>query len=149
EGCELTAQRKTLARLTYQRLFRRYIRLAGMTGTASEAVREIDSVYGLAVVRVPLHEPSRRADLGVRVHDTLAAKWNAVADSVERHALGSQRPVLIGTRSVRASEELSAVLTQRGIAHALLNAKQDREEADVIARAGEPARVTVATNMAG
>jgi preprotein translocase subunit SecA len=149
EGCALTEQRKTLARLTYQRLFRRYIRLAGMTGTASEAVREIDSVYGLAVVRVPLHMPSRRTDLGVRVHDTLAAKWNAVADSVERHAHGSQRPVLIGTRSVRASEELSAVLTERGIAHALLNAKQDREEAEVIARAGEPARVTVATNMAG
>ncbi|WP_205964661.1 preprotein translocase subunit SecA [Ramlibacter agri] len=149
EGCELTAQRKTLARLTYQRLFRRYIRLAGMTGTASEAVREIDSVYGLAVVRVPLHKPSRRADLGVRVHDTLAAKWDAVADSVEQRALVAQRPVLIGTRSVRASEELSAVLTARGIAHALLNAKQDKEEAEVIARAGEPGRVTVATNMAG
>ncbi|MGH8689046.1 MAG: preprotein translocase subunit SecA [Burkholderiales bacterium] len=148
EGCTLTGRRDTLARLTYQRLFRRYVRLAGMSGTAKEVAREIGLVYRLDVVRVPLHRPSRRTHLGVRVCATLAQKWSAVADSVERQTR-ARRPVLIGTRSVKASEELSAVLSQRGIDHALLNAKQDKEEAEVIARAGEPARVTVATNMAG
>ncbi len=148
EGCALTGRRDTLARLTYQRLFRRYIRLAGMTGTAKEVAREIGTVYGLGVVRVPLHRPSRRTYLGAHVCATLAEKWNAVADSIERHAGLARRPVLVGTRSVSASEQLSAVLAQRGIEHSLLNAKQDRTEAEVIALAGEPARVTVATNMA-
>ena len=149
EGCALTERRETLARLTYQRLFRRYIRLGGMSGTAKEVAREIRSVYRLDVVRVPLHRPSRRIYHDARVFATLAEKWAAVADSVERFACIAGRPVLIGTRSVKASEELSAVLVQRGVEHALLNAKQDGEEADVISRAGEAGRVTVATNMAG
>ncbi|MFZ1908038.1 MAG: prepilin peptidase, partial [Burkholderiales bacterium] len=149
EGCVLTERRETLARLTYQRLFRRYIRLGGMSGTAKEVAREIRSVYRLDVVRVPLHRPSRRLYHDARVFATLTEKWNAVADSVERLACVARRPVLIGTRSVKASEELSAVLARRGIEHALLNAKQDGEEADVISRAGEAGRVTVATNMAG
>ncbi|HUJ86766.1 MAG TPA: preprotein translocase subunit SecA [Burkholderiales bacterium] len=149
EGCTLTERRETLARLTYQRLFRRYIRLAGMTGTAREVSREIGSVYRLHVVRVPLHLPSRRVYRGARVFATQAEKWQAVADSVARHGGGAGRPVLIGTRSVKASEELSAVLARRGIEHALLNAKQDKAEAEVIALAGEAGRVTVATNMAG
>ena len=149
EGCPITGRRETLARLTYQRLFRRYVRLAGMTGTAREVAREIGIVYGLDVVRIPLHLPTRRAYHGVRVCDTHEQKWNVVAESVELIARGLGRPVLIGTRSVKASEELSAVLTRRGIEHALLNAKQDKAEADVIAVAGEAGRVTVATNMAG
>ncbi|HVC56946.1 MAG TPA: preprotein translocase subunit SecA [Stellaceae bacterium] len=148
EGCEPTERRETLARLTYQRLFRRYIRLAGMTGTASEVAREIRTVYGLDVVRIPLHRPSRREYLPVQVHATRAQKWDAVAAAVERVAHAG-RPVLIGTRSVKASEEISVVLAERGIEHALLNAKQDKEEALVVGRAGEPFRVTVATNMAG
>ena len=148
EGCEPTERRETLARMTYQRLFRRFIRLAGMTGTASEVAREIRSVYGLDVVRIPLHLPSRREYLPAQVHATKADKWRAVAQSVERMtAIG--RPVLIGTRSVIASEEISAILAERGIEHALLNAKQDKEEADIVAQAGQPGRVTVATNMAG
>ncbi len=148
ERCEPTQRRETLARLTYQRLFRRYIRLAGMTGTASEVAREIRSVYGLDVVRIPLHRPSRRGYWPARVCATQAEKWFQVAEAVERQG-GSGRPVLIGTRSVRASEEISAILDQRRIEHALLNAKQDQEEAGVIALAGEASRVTVATNMAG
>lgn len=148
EACEPTERRETLARLTYQRLFRRYMRLAGMTGTASEVAREIGTVYGLDVVRVPLHRPSRRDYWPEQVHSTLAEKWRAVADAVE-HQTAAGRPVLIGTRSVRASEEISAVLAARGVAHALLNAKQDREEAAVVAQAGISGRVTVATNMAG
>jgi preprotein translocase subunit SecA len=149
ESCELTERRETIARLTYQRLLRRYLRLAGMTGTAKEVAREIAAVYKLDVVRVPLHRPSRRSYGAARTCATLAQKWDAVADSVERVALVAGRPVLVGTRSVNASEQLSAVLTRRGIEHALLNAKQDKAEAEVIALAGQQGRVTVATNMAG
>ena len=149
EKCELTLPRETLARLTYQRLFRRYIRLAGMTGTAREVAGEIRSVYGLDVVQIPLHLPSRRAYGRPRIFRTRDEKWQAVADSVQRMVVEAGRPVLIGTRSVKASEEISAVLAERGIEHALLNAKQDQMEAEVIALAGQPARVTVATNMAG
>jgi preprotein translocase subunit SecA len=149
ERCELTLPRETLARLTYQRLFRRYIRLAGMTGTAREVAREIKSVYGLDVVRIPLHRPSRRHYVGPRIFQTRMEKWRAVADSVERLAINDGRPVLIGTRSVKASEEISALLGERGIEHALLNAKQDQFEASVVALAGQSHRVTVATNMAG
>jgi preprotein translocase subunit SecA len=149
EGCELTQRRETLARLTYQRLFRRYIRLAGMTGTAQEVAREVRSVYGLDVERIPLHRPSRRAYAPARVCIDRVEKWRAVADVVERLSVRERRPVLIGTRSVKASEEISAVLHERGIEHALLNAKQDQMEADIVALAGQPSRVTVATNMAG
>ena len=149
EGCAASDGRETLARLTYQRLFRRYMRLSGMTGTAQEVAREISSVYRLAVVRVPLHRPSQRVYAPTRVYATLAEKWAAVADTVERVACLARRPVLIGTRSVKASEDLSRVLAARGIEHALLNAKQDKGEADVVALAGQAGRVTVATNMAG
>ena len=149
EGCEPTERRETLARLTYQRLFRRYVRLSGMTGTAKEVAREIRAVYGLNVVRVPLHRPSRRSYSPPRVWATKREKWEDVANTVARVSRQEGRPVLIGTRSVQASEEISAVLNERGIEHALLNAKQDSEEAAVVAAAGETARVTVATNMAG
>ena len=149
EGCEPTERRETLARLTYQRLFRRYVRLSGMTGTGREVAREIRSIYGLDVVRIPLHRPSRRLYARPRICSTQTEKWRLVADTVERLALREQRPVLIGTRSVSASEQISAVLDARGIAHALLNAKQDLSEAEVISEAGQPGRVTVATNMAG
>ncbi|HTN94724.1 MAG TPA: preprotein translocase subunit SecA [Gallionella sp.] len=149
EGCKLTERRETLARMTYQRLFRRYIRLSGMTGTAREVTREIKSVYRLGVARIPLHRPSRRVYRRGRVCATLEQKWNTIADVVEQLASEEGRPVLVGTRSVKASEEISAILAQRGIEHALLNAKQDESEAEVIAQAGQMARVTVATNMAG
>lgn len=149
EGCEPTQRRETLARLTYQRLFRRYLRVAGMSGTASEVSREIRSVYGLDVVRVPQRRPSQRSYRGNRVCLTQAQKWDAVADIVRRLVVDEQRPVLIGTRSVAASEDISAVLSARGIEHALLNAKQDQSEAEIVALAGQPGRVTVATNIAG
>jgi preprotein translocase subunit SecA len=149
EGVDPTDRRETLARLTYQRLFRRYIRLAGMTGTGSEVAPEIRSIYGLDAVRIPLHRPSRREYLPVQVCVARAEKWSKVVERVEQLSVAGGRPVLIGTRSVRASEEISAVLTERGIAHALLNAKQDQEEAHIVALAGQPSRVTVATNMAG
>ena len=121
EGVELTGQRETLARITYQRLFRRYVRLAGMTGTALEVSSEIHRVYGLDVVRVPLHRPLRRRMLGARCLVDAPAKWQAVADVAQALAIDGARPLLIGTRSVQASEQLSAVLTARGIEHVVLN----------------------------
>jgi preprotein translocase subunit SecA len=149
EGVEPTPRRDTLARLTYQRLFRRYVHLSGMTGTASEVAREIKAVYGLDTARVPLRKPSRRTDQGFVFCRTLDEKWERVADAAEDLAARMGRPVLIGTRSVEASEQISAVLRRRGLAHALLNAKQDKDEAEVVAQAGHPGRITVATNMAG
>ncbi len=148
ENCEITARRETLARLTYPKLFQRYMRLSGMTGTAQEVRAEIRSTYKLSVSRVPLNKASRRMYLPPRVFAHEADKWQAVAQRVaEQVAL--QRPVLIGTRSVKASEQISERLQQQGIAHRLLNAKQNDQEADIIACAGQPAQVTVATNMAG
>lgn len=149
EQVTLTPQRETLARLTYQRLFRRYLHLSGMTGTAAEAAREIKAVYGLKVARVPLHRPSRRSYFPTVYCTSLAEKWVLVADVAQNLALVAGRPVLIGTRSVQASEEISGVLKLRGLRHSLLNAKQDADEAVVIASAGEVGRITVATNMAG
>jgi len=149
EGVALTGRRETLARITYQRLFRRYLRLAGMTGTATEVAAEIGRTYGLPVTHVPLHKPSRRRDLGVRCMPVAADKWRAVTDAVQAVAVQALRPVLIGTRTVSASEQVSAALDARGIAHVVLNARQDSDEAHLVERAGEAGRVTVATNMAG
>jgi len=148
EGLVPTGQRETLARITYQRLFRRYLRLAGMTGTATEVAAEIGRTYGLRVMRVPLHKPSQRRMGPVRCWRTQAEKWQAVAETAALVA-AARRPVLIGTRTVKASERISALLHARGLAHVVLNARQDREEAGVIGSAGEAARITVATNMAG
>ena len=149
EGVALTGQRETLARITYQRLFRRYLRLAGMTGTATEVAAEIGRTYGLRVMRVPLHKPSQRRLGAARCLRTQDEKWHAVVDAVAAVAQAQQRPVLIGTRTVKASEQISALLHARGLAHVVLNAKQDREEADIVAAAGQAGRITVATNMAG
>jgi preprotein translocase subunit SecA len=109
---------------------------------------ELREVYALETVRIPLHRPSRRHLLPDRCCRDAAAKWQAVADEVRR-ALARGQPVLVGTRSVKASEALAAVLVQAGIEHQLLNARQDADEAAQVARAGEAGRVTVATNMAG
>ncbi|HYC45990.1 MAG TPA: DEAD/DEAH box helicase [Burkholderiales bacterium] len=149
EGAALTGQHETLARITYQRLFRRYLRLSGMTGTATEVAAEIGRTYGLRVARVPLHKPSRRSAGAVRCFRTQREKWQAVAEAAARVAIEQQRPVLIGTRTVSASEQVSEMLRVRGLAHVVLNAKQDREEASIIGSAGLPGRITVATNMAG
>ncbi len=149
ENCEPTERSETIARITYQRLFRRYVRLCGMSGTAAEVAPEIRRVYGLGVVRIPLHRPSRRRYGKSRVCADKAEKWRLVVDALQRIAFGEGRPVLIGTRSVGASEEISQILHARGIDHALLNALQDKQEAEIIAKAGLPRRITVATNMAG
>ncbi|TKB06037.1 preprotein translocase subunit SecA [Desulforhopalus sp. IMCC35007] len=148
EGCEVTAQREHLARLTYQRFFRRYLRLAGMTGTAREVHRELWSVYGLQVLRVPTNKPSRRKDVGHHVYQDQTEKWTAVVRHVKKMQQ-SGRPTLVGTRSVGDSEHLSKLLHSIGIVHQVLNARQDESEAEIVGRAGEKGCVTVATNMAG
>lgn len=120
-----------------------------MTGTAREVAPEVWSIFRLDVIKVPLNRPDRRSFAPGRLFASTAQKWQAVADLAERVARVERRAVLIGTRSVRASEELAQVLAARGLEHALLNAKQDREEAEIVAQAGVAGRITVATNMAG
>ncbi len=148
EHAEISPRDRTAARITYQTLFRRYARLSGMTGTGKEHRAEFWSVYGLAVVRVPTHRPVRRRCIDRRMLPSGAARWDAVAASV-REMVAARRPVLIGTRSVSASEELSQRLGAAGIRHMMLNARQDADEAEIVAQAGAPGRVTVATNIAG
>jgi preprotein translocase subunit SecA len=148
EGVPLTTQQSSVARMTYQRFFRRYLRLAGMTGTAQEIASELWSVYRLPVARVAPNRPIRRTGLGARIYPTAAEKWQAVVARA-REVTATGRPVLIGTRSVGASEVLSRQLTDAGLAHQLLNARQDKQEAEIVAQAGQRGRITVATNMAG
>ena len=148
EGLPLSPQRETIARISYQRFFRRYLRLAGMTGTAREVAGELRDIYGLRTVIVPTRLPPLRVDLGTRVVAGTDAKWlHAVTRIAELHETG--RPVLVGTSTVATSEHLSALLSQAGLEHEVLSARQDAAEAEVIARAGEAGRITVATRMAG
>ena len=148
EGCEITGHRETLARISYQRFFRRYLHVGGMSGTLHEVTPELWSVYRLHAVTIPTNRPVRRHAHPDRVFVTARAKWAAVVERVRTvHAEG--RPLLVGTRSVGASEHLSELLTEAGLQHEVLNARQHGQEAEIIADAGQPAHITVATNMAG
>ena len=148
EGLELTKRRDTISRITYQRFFRRYLRLAGMSGTVTEVAPEMRTVYALDVLRIPPNRPVQRRDLGLRVFARSEARWDAVLASARAHAAAG-RAVLIGTRSVAASELIGARLAAAGLDHEVLNARQDAREAEIVADAGQPGRITVATNMAG
>jgi preprotein translocase subunit SecA len=148
ESCAITERHHTLARITYQRFFRRYLHLCGMTGTAVETAGELRAVYGLRVVRIPTNRPLQRTDLGARSFPTTARKWNATVESAKA-ATRKNRAVLIGTRSVDASEQVGELLREAGLRPVVLNARQDQQEAEIVAGAGQPGRVTVATNMAG
>jgi preprotein translocase subunit SecA len=148
EGCEITGPRKTLSRLTYQRFFRRYLLLSGMTGTATEVAPELRRVYDLDVVRIPTNKPSHRRRLPDVCLGTHEERWAAVAGRAEELSRAG-RAVLVGTRSVEASERLGDLLRARGVAHTVLNARQDKSEAEAVAQAGQAGRITVATNMAG
>ena len=148
EGCEISGRRLTIARMTYQRLFRRYRRLSGMSGTVRQVADEMWTVYRLPVVRIPTNRPIQRIHMPERVLPNDEEKWRAVvARTAELHAKGT--PVLIGTRSVASSEEASARLTAAGLEHVVLNAAQNKTEADIVSRAGMRGAITVATNMAG
>lgn len=148
EGQSPSSQHQPLARISFQSFFQRYLRLGGMSGTLQEVRGELRGVYGLQVVTVPRHKPSRLRASGAYYFRRTTDKWAAIVRAIKReHALG--RPVLAGTRTVADSEHLSALLEKIGVAHRVLNARQDADEADIVARAGGRGQVTIATNMAG
>jgi len=150
EGVPIQEEHQTLATITLQNYFRMYDKLAGMTGTAATEATEFMKIYGLPVVQVPTNRPMIRKDHNDQVYKTKEGKWGAVLREIEaRHAAG--QPVLVGTISVEVSELLSERLRRKGIKHAVLNAKPEHaaREAEIIAEAGAPGAVTIATNMAG
>jgi preprotein translocase subunit SecA len=148
EGCPPTGEMETIAQITYQRFFPRYLHLCGMSGTLAEGADEFRSVYGLSIARVPLRRASQRVALSSRMYATREDQWHAaVARAQELVAAG--RPVLIGTDSVADTDQLSYRLAAANVGHSVLNARDDVEEAQIIAKAGHAARVTVTTNMAG
>ena len=147
-GLQPTDGRDTIARITYQRMFRRYLRVAGMSGTVTEVAGELKAVLGTDTVRIPTHRPVRRQWLGSLLFRHSADRDAAVVAAAARETARG-RPVLVGTRSVAASERIGALCAAAGLDHRVLNAKQDADEAAVIGQAGQAGRVTVATNMAG
>ena len=148
EGLPPSGTRVTLARITYQRFFNRYLQLSGMTGTAREVAGELRAVYGLRVIRLPTNRPLRRRFEGARLMPDAASKWEAVAARAAGLA-NAGRPVLVGTQTVADSEALAAAMAAGGVRHVVLNARQDAGEAEIVAGAGQTGRITVATNMAG
>ena len=148
EGVEIEPENQTLASITFQNYFRMYQKLAGMTGTADTEAFEFQQIYGLETVIVPTHRPMVRKDLQDQIFRTVEEKFEAIlADIKTRHAAG--QPILVGTTSIENSELLSAELTKAGLDHQVLNAKQHAREAEIVAQAGRPGMVTIATNMAG
>lgn len=148
EGVEIKNENQTLATVTLQNYFRMYDKLAGMTGTAETEAAELNSIYELDVVAIPTNRPNQRIDHSDVIYKTQEAKFSAVVDDIVEHVEKGQ-PVLVGTTSVERSEYLSGLLTRRGVEHKVLNAKHHEEEGRIIASAGLPGAVTVATNMAG
>ncbi|MDX1468006.1 MAG: preprotein translocase subunit SecA [Acidimicrobiia bacterium] len=148
EGVAIKEENQTLATITLQNYFRLYEKLAGMTGTAETEAAELASIYNLEVIAIPTNEPIARIDQGDLVYKTEAGKYKALIQDIEARYQRGQ-PVLLGTISIERSEHLSRLLDKAGIKHEVLNAKHHAREADIIAQAGRPASVTVATNMAG
>lgn len=148
ENLELSDRRDTLARMTYQRFFSRYLHLCGMTGTAIEVAAELRAVYKLNTVRIPPNKANRRMKLGFTLFTSERARLAAIAKACTRFTLDN-RATLIGTSSVDASEVLGEFLESSNVPHKILNARQDSEESKIIAEAGFEGRVTVATSMAG
>ena len=148
EGVKVERESQTLATITFQNYFRMYNKLAGMTGTAKTEEQEFQKIYNLSVVVVPTNKPMIRTDAPDVIYKTKLAKYKAAVNEIEAcHKSG--RPVLVGTTSIAQSEELSAMLKRRGIAHNVLNAKYHEQEAEIISHAGQYGAVTIATNMAG
>ena len=148
EGVAVQRENQTLASVTFQNLFRMYNKLSGMTGTADTEAYEFQNIYGLEVVVIPTHRPMVRKDHSDLVFLNRAGKYRAVANEIKECAAKGQ-PVLVGTTSIEVSELLSDALREAGIAHEVLNAKQHEREAHIVANAGAPGAVTIATNMAG
>ncbi len=148
EGLELSDPSETLARLSFQRFFRFFRKLSGMTGTASEAASEFWHIYKLPVLKIPTHKPCLRDMLPDRFFPDQEEKWDAITEEIlQCHQTG--RPILVGTRSVSASEMLASLLEKKGLSFQLLNALRHREEAQIVVGAGKRGSITIATNMAG
>ncbi|HYN87753.1 MAG TPA: preprotein translocase subunit SecA [Ardenticatenaceae bacterium] len=148
EGVRIQRENMTLATITFQNFFRMYEKLAGMTGTALTEAEEFHKIYKLDVIAIPTHVPGIREDLADMVYKSEHGKYQAVIEEIkELHAKG--RPILVGTASIERSEYLSGLLKRHGIPHEVLNAKYHEREAEIIAQAGRPGAVTIATNMAG
>ena len=148
EGCQIQPENVTLASVTFQNYFRLYDKLAGMTGTAETEAEEFAEIYGLGVVVVPTNVPVARVDEDDQVYRSALEKYQAMIEKVkEANAIG--QPVLVGTTSIEKSEMLSQMLTEAGITHNVLNARQHEQEAQIVADAGKFGAVTIATNMAG
>ncbi len=148
EGVTINTETKTMATITFQNLFRMYNKLAGMTGTAKTEEEEFRNIYNMYVIRIPTNKPVIREDLPDLVYSTKAGKYKAIINCVkEIHEKGE--PILIGTISVEANEELSKLLKKNNLPHEVLNAKNHEREAEIIAHAGEKGAITLATNMAG
>ncbi len=148
EGVTIQKENQTLASITFQNYFRMYAKLAGMTGTADTEAYEFQQIYSLETVVVPTHRPMIRKDLHDQVFMTAKEKYAAVIKDI-RDCQGRGQPVLVGTTSIEINEYLSGLLTQEGLQHEVLNAKQHAREAEVVAEAGRPGAITIATNMAG
>jgi len=148
EGVDVSPRDQTLARLSFQRFFRSFRKLAGMTGTAKEAADEFWHIYRLPVVVIPTNRPCIRKELPDRIFPDWSSKWAALVEEiVQLHQQG--RPVLVGTRSIATSEELAERLSECGLSFSLLNASRHREEARIVSQAGQAGNITIATNMAG
>ncbi len=148
EGVPIQQENQTLASITFQNYFRLYDKLAGMTGTADTEAYEFQQIYGLEVAVIPTHKPVRRTDFGDLVYMTQREKYDSVIEDI-KDCVKRQQPVLVGTTSIETSEYLSKILKKSGIKHEVLNAKQHEREAEIVAQAGCPGAVTIATNMAG
>ncbi|MCG2634180.1 MAG: preprotein translocase subunit SecA [Gammaproteobacteria bacterium] len=148
EGVEIKRENQTLASITFQNYFRLYPKLSGMTGTADTEAYEFQTIYGLEVLVIPTNQEMTRDDAGDLIYLTTEEKFQAILEDVrERHAKG--QPVLVGTASIQTSEQLAALLQKAGLKHQVLNAKFHEKEAEIIAQAGQPEAITIATNMAG
>ncbi|MBU2846172.1 preprotein translocase subunit SecA [Acidithiobacillus ferriphilus] len=148
EGVAVQNENQTLASITFQNYFRMYEKLSGMTGTADTEAFELNQIYGLEVVMIPTHKPVKRTDFADLIYRTSREKWAAIVEDI-RDCQQRGQPVLVGTTSIEHNEFLSHQLKQARIPHEVLNAKQHQREAEIIAQAGKPGMVTIATNMAG
>ncbi|MDF1587752.1 MAG: preprotein translocase subunit SecA [Gammaproteobacteria bacterium] len=148
EGVEIQHENQTLASITFQNYFRLYNKLSGMTGTADTEAFELQSIYGLEVIVIPTHRPMQRKDEADQIYLTQKEKFDAIVNDI-KNCIERKQPVLVGTSSVESSEYLHELLVKEKIQHEVLNAKQHEREAHIIAQAGQPAAVTIATNMAG
>ncbi|WP_105618552.1 preprotein translocase subunit SecA [Vallitalea okinawensis] len=148
ESVEVQRESKTLATITFQNYFNKYEKKAGMTGTALTEEEEFRHIYGMDVIAIPTNKPVIRKDHSDVVYQTRAAKFNAVVEEIKT-SNEKQQPVLVGTITIDDSEELSKMLKRKGVKHQVLNAKYHEREAEIVAQAGQPGAVTIATNMAG